>query len=339
MKTIFNLYKDFRKVGGAEKVAIQLHSMFRSRFSNSLLMGNHSYDEVNSNYRIEKDEYQEFKLTNIFKLRGCIVLSHHRKNTSLLYLANKVLGLKIRLIHIAHNEFFNLRRVTFYPDEIIAVSQRVKDNLVSYFKIDQEKITVIHNGLPDNFNNIDVNGSKFPTKDDNVKILYGARITEVKGQLRLVNNLKGKLHKGIKIYFAGLGEDVPALKELIKDDVNFEYLGLIDFKDSLGKYDFCMLFSSNEGLPLSLIEACSFKLPIICNDVGGNTEIVEDKKNGFVVNSYDELVTLLNSGIPHPTTKEYQLLSECSRVVYERKFKENIMYRSYLKFLLKDEEY
>ena len=44
-----------------------------------------------------------------------------------------------------------------------------------------------------------------------------------------------------------------------------------------------LLPSYNEGLPISLLEALSYKMPLISTHVGGISEILEHKKNGFVV--------------------------------------------------------
>ncbi len=41
--------------------------------------------------------------------------------------------------------------------------------------------------------------------------------------------------------------------------------------------------SKSEGLPVSIIEAISFGIPVIATDVGGTREIVFDGKNGFLI--------------------------------------------------------
>lgn len=47
--------------------------------------------------------------------------------------------------------------------------------------------------------------------------------------------------------------------------------------------DLFMLPSDYEGLPIVIIEAMSFGKPIVASNVGGINEIVQDKKNGYVV--------------------------------------------------------
>lgn len=41
--------------------------------------------------------------------------------------------------------------------------------------------------------------------------------------------------------------------------------------------------SSSEGLPVSIMEACSFGIPVIATDVGGTSELVRDGENGYLL--------------------------------------------------------
>lgn len=64
--------------------------------------------------------------------------------------------------------------------------------------------------------------------------------------------------------------------------------------------DVYILPSYHEGLPLSVLEAMSYKLPIISTIVGGIPEIVENGVNGFLVTPgdqstiFDRIMTLIN---------------------------------------------
>lgn len=48
-------------------------------------------------------------------------------------------------------------------------------------------------------------------------------------------------------------------------------------------FDLFVNASYSEGLPLSIMEACGFGIPVLATDVGGTHEIVEDGKNGFLL--------------------------------------------------------
>ena len=65
--------------------------------------------------------------------------------------------------------------------------------------------------------------------------------------------------------------------------IDAKLMGSFDHKDLMRVYrdDPPHLFvnvSSSEGLPISIMEACSLGTPVICTDVGGSSEIVSEKK-------------------------------------------------------------
>ena len=328
-----NLNDDFVRHGGAEKIAVQLHKELKKHNFDCYLMGSNSFSENNPVYCIDQEDYVKFRFFLFFKWRNSVVISHHRKKTTLVLILNRIFRLNLKIIHVAQNEFFNLKRFTLLPDNVVAVSNRVKDNLISYFGINPENIRVIYNSAPDYFSEHKSTVEKSKVRSDEVKILYGARITDVKGQVRLVKHLKGKLPSNIKIDFAGVGEEADELKMLVKDDINFRYLGYVDLKDYFLNYHYYMLFSSKEGLPLSIAEACSFKLPVIASDAGGNTEIVENTVNGFIFKSYEDLEHFFNFDIPSPGGSIYLAMAENSRQVYENKFREDLMFRNYFSYI------
>ena len=44
-----------------------------------------------------------------------------------------------------------------------------------------------------------------------------------------------------------------------------------------------MNVSASEGLPVSLMEASSFGIPVIATDVGGSAEMIDSERNGFLL--------------------------------------------------------
>lgn len=325
MRNIISIYTSFSLFGGAEKVAIDIHEGLKNNFKSSIASFT-KYEEINENYCIKKEEYIKLNFMNLLNLKNSMVLSHHRKMTSILIILNKLFFLNLQIIHIAHNEFFNLKYFTFFPENIVAVSNKVKYNLIKYFKV-KSKIRVIYNGQKEvqiEKTNLDVN---------NINILYPARITSIKAQIQLVKNLKNLIHSNIKIIFAGDGPQLSELKLKIKDLPNFIAMGFVkDIKSLYLKCNYVLLFSKNEGLPLSLIEATKFYKPIICNDVGGNVEICENNKNGYIVNKYHELVLLLNS-LSHISTNNYSKMCIESKNIFIKKFCYQNMIEDYLQLI------
>lgn len=80
--------------------------------------------------------------------------------------------------------------------------------------------------------------------------------------------------------------------------------------------------SSSEGLPVSVMEACSCGVPVIATDVGGTGEIVKDGVNGFLLPrdfSPRELLDKLRL-LCSMSGEEYARLCENSRRIWEEKF-------------------
>lgn len=122
---------------------------------------------------------------------------------------------------------------------------------------------------------------------------------------------------GLKLkwtHFGG-GSGFADLKQYAQDNLGFmdyEFPGEIKNSKLMEYYknnhvDCFINTSSSEGLPVSIMEACSFGIPVIATDVGGTAEIVRNGENGFLIGnnfSTEELAakikllcTMTDSGI------------------------------------------
>lgn len=333
MKTgLINIYPHFSNFGGAQMVSISLHNKLKFGGRN-FLMGFTQYDNINAKFPIlDREQYLTISISNVIKHKNFVFISHHRKITTYLFLISRLLFLKLKIIHVAHNEFHSLKIVSLFPKTNIAVSNKVRDNLSSYFGIDCKSIKVIYNGIEDK----PFNQEKESYNPNRIRILYPARINHIKQQLEIVKSLKDNLHKDISIHFAGIGEDQEELSKLCENLIQFNYLGFRDINNIIQEYDFVMLFSKNEGLPLSLIESCMYQKPILTNDVGGNLEILENNVNGFKLTEFDNLSEELNN-LKEISPKEYGIISENVRKTFLSKFTEEKMISRYHEVLNKIE--
>ena len=172
-------------------------------------------------------------------------------------------------------------------EKVIVLSESWKE----FFKtiVDENKIVIMYNSvnIPQKQNKDSL--SSLPTG------LFLGRIGQRKGTYDLIEVVKTLASKGIriKILIAGDGE-IDKAKELIKKENledNIELLGWIDNnkkKEYLKNVDFYILPSYDEGLPMSVLEAMSYSLPVITTDVGGIPEIIQNEKNGLLVKPGDK---------------------------------------------------
>ncbi len=123
--------------------------------------------------------------------------------------------------------------------------------------------------------------------------------------LECIRDHKVEFQGKLKLYIGGNGE-IEQVKQLIKeygiaDIVIFEGWVSGDKKiELLNNSDAYILPSYKEGLPISILEAMSYGMPIISTPVGGIPEIVSNGENGYLVEPgnkediYKAIISLLN---------------------------------------------
>lgn len=311
---LINIYTKFDRFGGAQNICFMLHKKLMG--DNKLLMGQTSFKFIHKKYPyINQDEYLKFSVKNIIRYKDFIFISHHRKITTYLMLISNIFLLDLKVIHVAHNEFYSHKNLNLFPVNIIAVSNKVKKNLADYFRINNRGVKVIYNGIEDKF----IERSSNSYNNQKIRILYPARINKVKQQVQIVKSLRDELSSRITIDFAGTGDDFNKLSQLCEGTSQFNCLGFTNINETISKYDYVMLFSKNEGLPLSLIESCMYGKPILANNVGGNLEILTDSYNGFKLTSFETLAKELNN-LLEVSNEEYSQLSKNARKIFTEKF-------------------
>ena len=317
------VYPNFVNRGGAQDVVLQLAEQL-NQGDVPIVLTNTCDKHINPDYR-SKVKYLSFGLKNVRNLanKNTIFLSHHRKCTSILLLFKLLLGRKLKIVHVAHNTFTNLRLFTFFPSTVIAVSNGVKENLMNYFKVPEDHIRVIFNGIKDSRQ-----GNYSDFHENEIRILFPGRICKVKQQVEIVRQTKSKIKPYIHIYFAGRGEEEEMLKREIVGSPQYHFVGFINMDNSLPQYDYVCLFSQKEGLPLALIYGIMYGKPLITNDLLAVQDVNKNGETGFVFASMDELIEGLNN-LPMPKTAEYNKMSRLARKRYDEEFVEEKMISEY----------
>lgn len=173
-------------------------------------------------------------------------------------------------------------------DKVIAVSEGVKQSLIK-IGISAQHIEVIYNGTPqekyDKVNPQKVNAlkAKYAIQEGDFVIGCVARLKEQKQLLEAI----AFLDQAVKVIFMGI-ESSPEFQKIISSYTlphEIHFAGAISNDEVLNYYplfDIKVLPSTIEGLSQSLLEAMALKVPVIATDLGGNRELIEEGKNGFL---------------------------------------------------------
>ena len=251
-------------------------------------------------------------------------------------------SLKIPFVFTAHGWAFTVgvdrRQARLYQiiekwigvlsPKIITVCEHDRQLAINHSVLPPSKMTTIHNGVPDQ------RLSQEERVTQTVTIAMIARFEVPKKHLELLKILAQLEEYPWRLVLVGEG----SLKQEAVEYVNNHGLKeRVDFLDShtnihqvLKHADIFVLTSSWEGLPLSILEAMVHGLPIIALDVGGVSEIVRDRDNGFLVrdNLREALITLL-------TDRSLRMeMGKRSREIYEKEFTCESMYQKTISLYL-----
>lgn len=223
-------------------------------------------------------------------------------------------------------------------DKLIFISQNGKDYYVNTFKpCDSSKLVVSRMGTDDT----DVLSGA--SNDGVLRVLslsnitFGKRVDRIAEVLSEVN--------GINIEWTHIGDGeeeslaVGSAHKYLdnKENVKYNFLGRLpnsEVREYLKKncVDVLLNVSYSEGLPVSMMEAASFGIPVIATNVGAVGEIVSSE-NGFLINrdfENSELVSVL-ANFSKLSEDEIKSLRQNSRIIWEDSYNSYVNYQKFKK--------
>jgi 1,4-alpha-glucan branching enzyme len=204
-------------------------------------------------------------------------------------------------------------KVVQRADRVIVPSKYLR-SVVERWGISRDRITVIYSALFP----LEVSTPRQVLREElqysHPTIVSAGRLVPWKGfaaLIEVVARLKAE-YPHISLIIVGDGEEMPRLKERVAkhgllDSVRFT--GRIS-KDALGATikaaDVFVLNTAYEGLSHQLIEVMDLGVPIVTTTAGGNSELIENGVNGYLVefNNVPELQYAINRVLHHPESRE-----------------------------------
>lgn len=187
-------------------------------------------------------------------------------------------------------EKYALKRATY----LIAVDNKTKDFYSTLYPSFYKKIITIPTGVDTNlFKPLDklLQREKLKLNSNDNIILYVGRIEPPKRIKEMIEAFEIVLKKSTnyKLILVGDGTQLNAIRDIvikIKLSEAILFWGVRSKSELPSIYnaaDITVLYSGNEGSPLSVKESLACGVPVVANDVGDISDIIIDGMNGYIV--------------------------------------------------------
>jgi len=221
---------------------------------------------------------------------------------NVVYILLLKLFFKKTIIHIHGGEFdkfykdsncilkFLMKRILNLPERVIFLSEKWKNFFTDI--IPPNKIVVLENFV--NFSKYAKTRRKIDLHEDKIKVLFiGGAGAKTKGIYDIFQSIPTivRQHKNICFVFVACAN--------IDLDINYKWVEInshVQILDYVHGDEKIKIFSSSdifilpsyaEGLPIAMLEAMAAGLPIIATSVGAIPEVIEDRRNGFLIKTGD----------------------------------------------------
>jgi glycosyltransferase involved in cell wall biosynthesis len=179
-----------------------------------------------------------------------------------------------------------IRKMLRSCDVIIALSQQWQDRLYSISQ--NPDIRVIYN--PTILR--EPQSTDHARDSDAVNFLFMGRLGKRKGVYDIIESARRLKVANVKISLYGDGEidNVRSRVSAAGVEDKVQVCGWIDgnLKDETFRRAHVLLLPSyNEGLPISVLEAMAYGMPVVASEVGGIPEAIEDGVNGYLIHPGD----------------------------------------------------
>lgn len=259
---------------------------------------------------------------------------------------------KLKIVDILHLERVGACRdemlwVDPYIDKRVCISQGLRKHMISKVGTENgnaERFTTIYNGI--NFTRYRNAGSlkgrfksKFNIPGETKLISFIARFSEEKEPLLFVDIaqkiLKANPRAPIKFVMAGDGHLFKQVKEKVQEGDLEEHIlmtGMLDnARELLADTYLLLVVASNEGIPLTVMEAMAMNIPVFSTVVGATEEVLKDGINGYLIPRNEDTANQFTRKVSDILNDEnlYRSLSMSSKEDFFQEFSQKNMSSRY----------
>ena len=300
--------------GGQQQVAYLHEALHKNEFTSTLVCQpdsslekyclEHTLPYYPISMKGELDFFAGFKIALICRKKRYNILHLHSSHALATGLWAKLFFRKLKLIavrrvdfHIKKNRFSQLKYHTNMVNNIVCISDAIRNVLISDGVL-EDKLITIHSGINiHKFDQVKIN-KNFKTNlnipEKNIIVGTIAALTNHKDYPNLLKAANIVLQKLNNVTFIALGDGPQKEKihQFAKDlnlKNNFIFTGFRkDIGQFLKMFDIFVLASKLEGLGTAILDAQAVGLPIIACKTGGIPEAVIHNKNGLLVSPENE---------------------------------------------------
>jgi glycosyltransferase involved in cell wall biosynthesis len=293
--------------GGGPKHLFQLIFHLNERFNLFAACPNEApywgkYKNILGASKIIEIPHRKFKFSKLHALRKFIsqnnidIIHSHGKGAGIYSRLLSIIT-KVKCVHTFHGlhiDNYNTPLKIFYitlerifarfTDKFISVSNSEAERLLKKLKLNKSKLLLIENGIdiPDK--------PAFPTGGGKSSVLTITRFDYAKNTLLLAEIIRALKELGSLDKFSfkviGEGEERKQFEKSIENYSLANSVELLNFSENIEEHyreTFCYISTSRwEGLPLTILEAMSYGIPVIATDVVGNKDLVQQGETGFL---------------------------------------------------------
>ena len=221
------------------------------------------------------------------------------------------------------------QRLSRFGVQLTSVDRGNLDDVENLLGLPVNRFTIIPNGMLAS----ETKGLPFTTGARALTVAHVGSLTEDKGWRIAAEAVISEARAGrkIRLLIAGSGPQEPQAKQMADQHPDcVTFLGHVadPCRTLLPSVDVFVLMTSNDGLPMAIIEAMSCGIPVVSTRIGGIPNAVAHAESGFLVErSAEALAEVLDSVYRQPA--RLAILSEGTRRIFKQRFDIELILRAY----------